>query len=639
MMFKERILKNTLIILFLLITLLKINLSDDLKSESIIVLKAGKEGYDLTNSEDDFFLDICETFSYNNKDITLDYRQHYFFFAKKNKTITFQHPKRNNTNLCFWVYFELNHFFDNISFYFLFILFLFQTSLFSFIFFRSFDQPFYHTSLKKMEFQKKYKKKCFLCNNFNKKRKKQTKNAQKNFSEFTPETNIEQNSNITKKDNEKEIENETLKGLTVSQDINQIRTDELISYDNKGSSDSQQYMNKAIHFSISNTIDAVNRNIEESKATAKFVPYNNENIKDKNEDENDINNEELNNKINSKNINDNKEESYPEKSIDNYSFGNAKINFFFNNNNFKDEKIIINSKRNEENDRKKEEKLKKTEIIYKKINSKDINTNNNNIKNNNSSSIYPFHYNIKRNPENIQYSPEEYFYFGYLLARIKDKRSVFDIYFDLLEQCHIIFKLFFIPFNIYEDFKVQMIYYLLKLQLYFLFNCLLLKDSVINNIYDNKNFLMDDIFRSFLSCIYVYIIGLFLYYLSNIKRTLIKRRYKIENMRLSEQRVNLEIYKITYNICMDYLHNKIIIFLISLLFIFLYSFYICFSFCAVYKNTQLYILKGVFLSVFFSLISPFIFCWIPSFLRNKSLSYKNEKLYRFTKIIELLFIP
>ena len=184
-----------------------------------------------------------------------------------------------------------------------------------------------------------------------------------------------------------------------------------------------------------------------------------------------------------------------------------------------------------------------------------------------------------------------------------------------------------------------MIYYALKLELYFLFNCLLIKDYVINNIYDNKNCLIDDIYRSFLACIYTYCAGLFLYYLSNIKKTLIKRRYKLENMRILEQRLNLEIYKVTYSICMDYLFNKLIIFSFMVLSIFLYSFYICFSFCAVYKNTQIYILKGVIFSVIVSLISPFVFCWIPSYLRQVSISSKDEKLYSFVKLIEYLFIP
>ena len=640
-MLNQNYIKNILIRIFLLFNLLKINLQQELESNknTLILLKARKEGYDLSDSTDDFFLDICEDYSYNKKDITLDYRQHYFFFPKDNNIkIEFLHPKRNNTNLCFWVFFEFKNFFTNVSFYFLFPLFLIQISILSSIFFMSLDKLFYHTPFKKKELQKSFKNNCIFCKKYNNNKKKNIKN----FTKFIPEANIEQNSTTNKY-------NETEKHLIVPSNINNInntKKDDLISYSNKSSSDSQQaFNNKTINYSISNTTDVVKQNIEESRATAEFDDYSNkdekeiEKVKEKNIEENNIN------KIN---INDNKEDSmsYHEKSIDNYSFGlNTKLRYNFYNN----EKI--SSKRNENNDFKIEDKIKKTEIIYNTINkdinkddiNKDINKNiNKDLLKSNTSLLPPFQYGnniIKKNPENIEYIREEYFYFGYLLARIKDKRSVIDIYLDFLEQCQIIFKFFFIPFNIYEDIKLQIIYYGIKLQLYFLFNCLLLKEYVINDIYDNKNYLIYDIYRSFLSCIYTYLIGLFLYYLTNIKKTLIKRRYKLENMRISEQRLILEIYKVTYNICMDYLFHKLIIFSISLIFIFLSSFYICYSFCAVYKYTQIYILKGAIFSAIIALISPFIFCWIPSFLRHISLSLKNEKLYRFVKLIELLFIP
>ena len=621
-MFKQRFMKRFLIrilILFNLFNLLKINLSQELdfNKNSIIVLKAEKQGYNLTDSKDEFFVDICDSYSYNKKDITLDYRQHYFFFPQlKNITYEFLYTKRNSTYLCFFEFFTFKNFFTNLAFYFIFPLFLFQISVLSLVFLMSLDKPLYNTPFKKMEVQKKNKDKCFLCKKYN--------DRKKNFSKLISETtNLEKDNTINKF-------NETEKGLITPSNNNPNKKENLI---NDNSTDSNKPFKKTINISISNTTDVVEQNIEESKATAEFDNY----ISERNKDENE---KEKNNELNSiKKNNDNKEDSisFREKSIDNYSFGiNTKFGLKFNNN-FKDEKVIISSKRNDDNVFKKEDKLKKTEFIYNSIN-KNIN---NDIKksNNNNSNFNPPINAYKKNFDNFEYVREEYFYFGYLLARIKDKRSIFDIYLDLLEQCQIIFKFFFTPFNIYEDIRIQMIYYALKLQLYFLFNCLLLEDYVINNIYDNKNFLIDDIYRSFLACVYTYGVGLVLYYLSNIKKTLIKRRYKLENLRILEQRLNLEIYKVTYTLCMDYLFNKLLIFSFTVVFIFLYSFYICFSFCAVYKYTQIYILKGVLFSVIISLISPFIFCWIPSFLRQTSIYSKDEKLYRFAKLIEYLFIP
>jgi hypothetical protein len=240
--------------------------------------------------------------------------------------------------------------------------------------------------------------------------------------------------------------------------------------------------------------------------------------------------------------------------------------------------------------------------------------------------------------ESIQYIREEYFYFGYLLARINDKRSIFNIYCDLLEQCQIIFKMFFIPFNIYEDKRLQILYYISKLQFHFLFNCLLINNNVINNIYDNKNCFINDLYRSLKAAFYTYVVGLFLYDFTNIKKTLIKRRYKINNMRITEPRINFEVFKVTYSLCLEQFNHKLLFFSFAIFFNYLFILYICFSFCAVYRYTQFYALKSFILSIIISQISPFALCWVPSYLRKKSLNRKNENLFRLTKLVEFFFI-
>ena len=83
----------------------------DFNSQNLIKVKAHKEGYDLTNPNDDFFLDICLPYSYRSKDVTLEYRQKYFFFPTNKEKITFQFssPKRNDTYSCFSQYFNINY--------------------------------------------------------------------------------------------------------------------------------------------------------------------------------------------------------------------------------------------------------------------------------------------------------------------------------------------------------------------------------------------------------------------------------------------------------------------------------------------------------------------------------------------------
>ena len=329
--------------------------------------------------------------------------------------------------------------------------------------------------------------------------------------------------------------------------------------------------------------------------------------------------------------------SEKEKNIDNYSFGNeARIEFSFNNID-KDEKKSSKRKDN------KNDKLVNEKYIFDSINNnqkiKKFKGNKGNSEINKETNVQAcvIGNNLTINNTTSYYVREEYFYFGYLLARIEDKRDIFHIYIDLLEQCQIIFKFCFCPFNIYEDRKLQLIYYLIKINLYLLFNCLLINSSVINNIFDGENDLTDDLYRSCLSSIFTYFIGLFLYKLTNLKRELIRRRYKLLNMRIPNARSINEILNMTQSLYMNNFFNKLIMLYALIIVIFIISFFICFSFCGAYRYTQIYALKGVLLSIYISQISPFILCWIPAILRRMSMKKKNIKLYDIAKNIEFLF--
>ena len=224
------------------------------------------------------------------------------------------------------------------------------------------------------------------------------------------------------------------------------------------------------------------------------------------------------------------------------------------------------------------------------------------------------------------------------MARIEDKRNIIQIYFDLLEQCQIFFKIFYIPFNIYEDRKVQIVYYLTKIYLYFLVNCLLINNSVINDIYDDKNTLFSDIIRSLKALIIIYFICFFLYKLTNIKKILIKRRYKLINMKIQNKILNRKVVDLTEILCVKFFENKIKTLSVVIILIASYSYYISFSFCTVFPNSQIVLLKTLLICVIISLVSPFILCWIPAYIRKKSLDSKNQKLYEIAKLVEKFFI-
>lgn len=612
---------------FFLINILKITLGIefDNNKKALLILKASRLGYNLQNNNDVFYYDLCLPYSYNKKDVTLEYRRNYFFFPDKNKNKNaFYYPKRNDTIKCFTEYFDVKNIFTSASFYILISLVFYQsTFLISYILFKN-QSTFLNNPLKKMEDKNKY-----LCYFGNKKRNKEKNNSRevRNFSEFVPEMTIQQNleiddniQNESNKNFETNINNIEYNNTNSNMIIKDISSEILMKKDKKENEDKEEDTNNSqkIHYSIENTTDVMKNNIQNSVNTASFE--NSGNIDDKiDEKMSQIKGSEILSEV--------------EKSIDNYTFG-KELRFGNKFNNIdKDEKL--SSKRKES----KNDKLKNQEYIFETMNNngkiKHFKINNDisgNNKRNNTQS-----YATGNNSTKARYVREEYFYFGYLLARIEDKRSVVDIYFDLLEQCQIIFKFCFCPFNIYEDRKIQVIYYLLKINLYLIFNCILIDSSVINNIFDEKNTLADDILRSCISSICTYFIGLFLYSLTNLKKELIRRRYKLLNMRINQRDLQ-EIIKMTQRLYLNNFYNKLILLYILTIVIFFISLFICFSFCKVYRNTQVYILKGVLLSIYISQISPFFLCWIPAISRRISMIKKNIILYKITRYIEILFV-
>ena len=82
----------------------------------------------------------------------------------------------------------------------------------------------------------------------------------------------------------------------------------------------------------------------------------------------------------------------------------------------------------------------------------------------------------------------------------------------------------------------------------------------------------------------------------------------------------------------------IIFFVISLLFLLLFWYYLS-SFCALYKNTQIYIIINTFISFLISVFYIIIYNVLPCAFRINSLKKKidkNEKFYNISKILQEL---
>ena len=580
------------------ITLL-LNIKSIFSQSEYLLINAREFKINLSDENDPFFHDICVNLNkLVDKDITLDYRRKYYFYKKyANKQINFQRPLRNNSNDCFMINNSFEVTFSNLGMIIVGIVSV-QIILIFMILIKKFSGSFNNTPNEKLLQINKKNKKTKNIKNENNNNTIKINNGTNSYSKFTAEVKKEENDN------------------------NYDNTD-MAMVDTK-IMDSTNPMNKIEE----------NNNNENGKQNS--VEEENEEKIDSKLEMNSI--KEIK-KSDRKDQNNLDEIDIPkEKSQENYTFGfNFGTKIIISNNNMNN----INSKQKEEKENSKEnkeDKIKRIRQIYDEINpskKKEENVNKNITNNSINNEIAVF-----APPQQIKklYVREEYFYFKYLLARIEDKRSVFQIYMDLLEYNQIIFKLYPNSFNIYEDKKIQILYYLTKIEIYFLINCLLIKSSDINDIYDNKSTILSKFIKSLKSTIITYFISLFLYKLTNIKKVLIKRRYKLINLKVSNSIIKEEISKLTRTICEKFLYNKFIVFIIFIALFVSYSFYITFSFCKTYPNSQLILLECVAFNILISQLSPFIACWIPAFLRRKAIDLKEVTLYDLVKFIEFFFV-
>ena len=79
-------------------------------------------------------------------------------------------------------------------------------------------------------------------------------------------------------------------------------------------------------------------------------------------------------------------------------------------------------------------------------------------------------------------------------------------------------------------------------------------------------------------------------------------------------------------------------FIISFIFLGFFWYYIS-CFCAIYRNTQIYLLKDTLISYGLSLIYPIFIYLVPGIFRLPALKDKNKKkecLYNFSKMLQFI---
>jgi hypothetical protein len=211
-----------------------------------------------------------------------------------------------------------------------------------------------------------------------------------------------------------------------------------------------------------------------------------------------------------------------------------------------------------------------------------------------------------------------------------DKRSYCKYYLSLLKTKHLFIYTFYLS-NDYNSRIIKIILFVFLFDLYYTTNALFFTSSVLHEIFVNAgNFNL-------------------MYHLPQIcYSTMISAVIKIiiKNLSLSQKNIleikNAKNLKKAQLLVVDVLKCLKIrftfFFLLCFLFLIFFWYYLA-CFCAVYKNTQIHLIKDTILSFLLSLLYPFGLNLIPGLFRIPSIKGRNKKricLYKASRIIELI---
>ena len=197
-----------------------------------------------------------------------------------------------------------------------------------------------------------------------------------------------------------------------------------------------------------------------------------------------------------------------------------------------------------------------------------------------------------------------------------DKRKMGDYYCSLICYKQIILYSFYNSINYTPGF-IKKFFIFLSLALHYAINALFFNDTIMHKIYEDKGkynilYQITFIFSSaIISTIILRIIMETLILIEKYFLEIKKQKNKLSAIRIKKQSLKCIMIKYT------------IFFILCLLLLVAFWIYLtCFS--AIYKNTQMHLIKNTLISFGISSIYPFLINIIPYILRNDALKVENK---------------
>ena len=221
--------------------------------------------------------------------------------------------------------------------------------------------------------------------------------------------------------------------------------------------------------------------------------------------------------------------------------------------------------------------------------------------------------------------------FPFLISFKFDKRGFLEIYISLLKINHIIFSTFFNSSD-YNNFIIKLCLFFLTFSLLFAINTFFLTEKIIQKIYEIDEYNIKYnfpkiVYSTAISTVIIYIIR----YFSLSEKNIVEIKYE-----------NSDVLKEKINDVFHFLLKKFSIFFDVCLIILIIFWYYVSCFCAVYVNSQIYLLLDVLISLLLFIVYQFIIYIVPTIFRYFSLknvgkNYKSkQKIFKIGKFLEIL---
>ena len=236
----------------------------------------------------------------------------------------------------------------------------------------------------------------------------------------------------------------------------------------------------------------------------------------------------------------------------------------------------------------------------------------------------------KNLPLNKNLNDEELNTLFYGQAIIIDKRTLFQYYWSLLKKKLIILFAFY-PSNDYNIRIIKISFFIVSFSLYMTINGFFFSDSTMHKVYEtNGEFnIVYQIPQILYSTLVSIVINKSLKYLSLSEKCILdlkrEKNKKIANDKSQKIEKCLKI--------------KLFIYFILGCLLMLFFWYFISTFCAVYSNTQIILIKNTLISFSISMVYPLGYALIPGLFRIPALRAKNqdqECIYKLSQLVALI---